>query len=70
MATVPIIDPNSDVVFLETKFCERCTRIWLRERGDDEVYCAPCRVMIALDEETPINSRRAPKLPVGKIGHA
>jgi hypothetical protein len=27
---------------MELKYCERCGNLWLRRRGDEEVYCENC----------------------------
>ncbi len=35
-----IEDP--EVIQLELKYCERCGALWLRLRGAQDIYCAPC----------------------------
>lgn len=29
-------------VAVELKYCERCGGLWLRRKGENEVYCGPC----------------------------
>jgi hypothetical protein len=31
-----------ELVRMELKYCERCGGLWMRTRGSQEVYCAPC----------------------------
>ena len=31
-----------EFVAMELKYCERCGGLWLRQQGEDGVYCAPC----------------------------
>jgi len=31
-----------ELVRMELKYCERCGGLWIRLRGSQEVYCAPC----------------------------
>jgi hypothetical protein len=31
-----------ETVKLEPKYCELCGALWLRPRGNDSSYCAPC----------------------------
>ncbi len=35
---------QAEEVTVELKYCERCGGLWLRPRGDPEVYCASCRL--------------------------
>jgi hypothetical protein len=52
-----------EVIQLELKYCERCGGLWLRLRGVQEVYCAPCVVeMLELPAPRRVASR--PRLPV------
>jgi hypothetical protein len=37
---------NSEIIELELKYCERCGGLWLRVRGKNDVYCAPCAVQL------------------------
>jgi len=30
------------IIQLELKYCERCGALWLRPRGEENVYCALC----------------------------
>jgi Zn-finger nucleic acid-binding protein len=48
---------------LELKYCERCGGLWLRPRGDSEVYCGGCRLRMA--EMPPPGAERLskPRLP-------
>ena len=31
-----------EFVYLELKYCERCGGLWLRQRGEPQVYCETC----------------------------
>jgi len=31
-----------EIVYLELKYCERCGGLWLRRKGEADVYCEPC----------------------------
>ena len=31
-----------EMVFLELKYCERCGGLWLRRKGESQVYCESC----------------------------
>ena len=45
---------------MELKYCERCGGLWLRPKGEDEVYCAECTPKMA---EVTV-SRRRPRIAV------
>jgi Zn-finger nucleic acid-binding protein len=30
------------LVPVELKYCERCGGLWLREKGEEEIYCPSC----------------------------
>jgi Zn-finger nucleic acid-binding protein len=45
---------------LELKYCERCGGLWLRAKGDEEVYCPEC---VPKMEEFP-QPRRRPRIMV------
>jgi hypothetical protein len=48
---------------VELKYCERCGVLWIRPRGDSEVYCGSCRAHMA-DMPQPVEERaRNPRLP-------
>lgn len=51
-----------EIVELELKYCEYCGGLWLRRKGDGEVYCASCLPYVA---EFPVAERRPsrPRLP-------
>ena len=52
-----------DVVEVELKYCERCGGLWLRPRGEEEVYCQSCVPKLA---EFPISAKRlTARLPLG-----
>jgi hypothetical protein len=57
-----------EVLQLELKYCERCGGLWLRVRGTQDVYCAPCSEALS---EVAIGrpSRRPPRLPVPRNIH-
>ncbi len=38
---------NLEIVQLELKYCEYCGSLWLRPRGETEVYCAGCISYVA-----------------------
>jgi len=31
-----------EIVYLELKYCERCGGLWLRRKGESNVYCDSC----------------------------
>ena len=37
---------DPEVIQLELKYCERCGALWLRLRGAQDIYCAPCDLEI------------------------
>ena len=55
-----IEDP--EVVQLELKYCERCGALWLRLRGTQEIYCAPCDLEM-LDLPSLRRATSRPRLP-------
>ena len=55
-----IEDP--EVIQLELKYCERCGALWLRLRGTQEIYCAPCDLEM-LDLPSPRRVPSKPRLP-------
>jgi hypothetical protein len=59
-ALMNIDDP--EVIQLELKYCERCGALWLRLRGAQEVYCAPCDLEM-LDLPSPRRVTSRPRLP-------
>jgi Zn-finger nucleic acid-binding protein len=53
-------------VAVELKYCERCGGLWLRARGESEVYCGKCRVHVA-EMPRPVHERSGkPRLPCPK----
>lgn len=52
-----------EIVQLELKYCEYCGGLWLRRRGDSEVYCAAC-VPYIVQLPAPDLRRSHPHLPV------
>jgi hypothetical protein len=34
-------------IHMELKYCERCGGLWLRLKGSDLIFCAPCAVVLA-----------------------
>jgi len=55
-----IEDP--EIIQLELKYCERCGALWLRVRGAQEAYCAPCDLEV-LDLPAPRKVTSKPRLP-------
>lgn len=53
---------DPEVIQLELKYCERCGALWLRLRGTQEIYCAPCDLEI-LDLPSPRHVPSKPRLP-------
>ena len=53
---------DSEVIQLELKYCERCGALWLRLRGMQEIYCAPCDLEV-LDLPSPRRVPSKPRLP-------
>jgi hypothetical protein len=52
-----------EVIELELKYCERCGGLWLRQRGEEEVYCPPCIPKMAACA-IPLKRRGKLRLPV------
>jgi hypothetical protein len=38
---------DSGAIQLELKYCERCGGLWLRPKGSDLVFCAPCALVLS-----------------------
>lgn len=55
-----IEDPEA--IQLELKYCERCGALWLRLRGAQEIYCAPCDLE-TLDLPSPRRVTSRSRLP-------
>jgi hypothetical protein len=53
---------DPEVIQLELKYCERCGALWLRLRGTQEIYCAPCDLEV-LDLPSPRRVPSKPRLP-------
>jgi hypothetical protein len=53
---------DPEVIQLELKYCERCGALWLRLRGAQEIYCAPCDLEM-LDLPSPRRITSRPRLP-------
>lgn len=53
---------DPEVIQLELKYCERCGALWLRLRGAQEIYCAPCDLEM-LDLPSPRRTTSRPRLP-------
>jgi len=47
---------------LELKYCERCGGLWLRPRGAETVYCAPCAEQVR--DLPPVCGGNAPNGPL------
>lgn len=47
---------EQEEVAMELKYCERCGGLWLRTRGESEVYCGSCRLRMA-DMPRPVEER-------------
>jgi len=54
-----------ELVELELKYCERCGGLWLRERGLQTPYCAPCAAALT-EFARPLVRKRPPRLPVNR----
>ncbi len=53
---------DSEEIQLELKYCERCGALWLRLRGVQDIYCAPCDLEM-LDLPSPRRLTTRPRLP-------
>jgi len=53
---------DPEVIQLELKYCERCGALWLRLRGTQEIYCAPCDLEM-LDLPLPRKVPSRPRVP-------
>lgn len=53
---------DPEVIQLELKYCERCGALWLRIRGGQDIYCAPCDLEM-LNLPSPRNVPSRPRLP-------
>ena len=42
---------EGQAIQVELKYCERCGGLWLRPQGADGVYCASCRMRLAVMPE-------------------
>jgi len=51
------------LVPVELKYCERCGGLWLRSKGEEEVYCPACVPKMA---EFPL-ARRRPRVVVLEV---
>jgi Zn-finger nucleic acid-binding protein len=51
-----------EIVELELKYCEYCGGLWLRRKGEVEIYCANCVTYIS---QCTVSSRKRtnPRLP-------
>ncbi len=51
---------------MDLKYCERCGGLWLRHRGEEEVFCTPCghRVASGREHHEPI---ALGKRPAGRV---
>jgi len=58
---------GTGIIELELKYCERCGGLWLRIRGRDDVYCAPCALQIS-DLPGTGPRKRGAKLPARRHG--
>lgn len=56
-----------EIIELELKYCERCGGLWVRARGDREVYCRTCVPEIA-ELAKPTKRRISPRLPACDLG--
>lgn len=52
-----------EIVQLELKYCEYCGGLWLRRKGDAEIYCAGCIPYVA-QLAVPDVRRSRPRMPV------
>jgi hypothetical protein len=53
---------DPEIIQLELKYCERCGALWLRLRGTQEIYCAPCDLEV-FDLPSPRRAPSKPRLP-------
>lgn len=53
---------DPEIIQLELKYCERCGALWLRRRGGQDIYCAPCDLEM-LDLPSPCSVTSRPRLP-------
>jgi len=53
---------DPEVIQLELKYCERCGALWLRLKGGQAIYCAPCDLEV-LDLPSPRKVTSRPRLP-------
>jgi Zn-finger nucleic acid-binding protein len=52
-----------EIVQLELKYCEYCGGLWLRPKGELEVYCANCVLYMARCSD-PRGRKTRPRLPI------
>jgi hypothetical protein len=58
-------DGDFEVIQLELKYCEYCGGLWLRQKGQTEIYCSsclPCVTRCAVAN----GSRSKARLPVNR----
>ena len=54
-----------EIICLEMKYCEYCGSLWLRARGNEEVYCEACQDQLAA-LPFPDTKTAKPRLPAYK----
>jgi Zn-finger nucleic acid-binding protein len=54
---------EGEKIEMELKYCERCGGLWLRPKGESEVYCASCRVHVARLQRCLEERSKRPRLP-------
>lgn len=48
----------TSIIQLELKYCERCGGLWLRQPGNDAVYCRTCLFILAEFPTVALHGRR------------
>jgi Zn-finger nucleic acid-binding protein len=66
------MEMEREVIELELKYCERCGGLWLRRKGNVEVFCQRCNGKMATAPKLELACTR-PRLPVNRsleiVGH-
>lgn len=52
-----------EIIEMELKYCERCGGLWIRRKGQEQVYCASCAVGMGMSSGI-CKTKTKPRLPM------